>query len=390
MIDGDDRHEDTGEGDLREADDAQEHDRGDESSADEGSHEEAAPAEAETVDETEGDSPVENPASEDASIEESPAADTSTAEAPAEEQPAMALEGGSDEGGTLEDAAEEAHDEGHELAAAPAEPEVPAEPEHTPEPEPTLEAEAPIEQEEPIEPETFAETESFEGSALDEIEEEPVFDDDELGLVSDDDALPWLESSDYDDIESVDAWRITGFVVMGLVFLALLVGGFWYFTNRDNDGQPIADGSVIEAPEGPYKERPEDPGGKTFEGTGDMAPAVGEGEKREGRLAEKSATPEPVAKPVEKPAETPKAPVANDNRIAVQVGAYRDTSTAEAGWRAINRQTDALAGVEYRIVKGEADIGTVYRLQALPGDMAAARRLSEALKADGVASQIKQ
>ena len=212
--------------------------------------------------------------------------------------------------------------------------------------------------------------------------------------MSDDDALPWLESSDYEEIESVDAWRITGFVVLGLVVLALLVGGIWYFTSRSGEGMPIADGSTIEAPDGPYKERPEEPGGKTFEGTGDMAPAVGEGETREGRLAEGSATPEPVAKateePAAKPAPTPTASSAQDNRIAVQVGAYRDEATAEAGWRKLSRQTDALSGVKYRIVKGEADIGTVYRLQALPGDMAAARRLRDALEADGVASQIKQ
>ena len=83
-------------------------------------------------------------------------------------------------------------------------------------------------------------------------------------------------------------------------------------------------------------------------------------------------------------------PAASDNRIAVQVGAYRDQATARAGWAALRRQTDALSGVEYRIVRGEADIGTVYRLQALPGDMAAARRLRDALQADGVASQIKR
>ena len=281
---------------------------------------------------------------------------------PAEEQPAMELEGGSDEGGTVAEASEDST--------------------------------ASDELETTGEPESLDEDGEFDGAALDEDDDEHAFEGEDLGLVSDDDALPWLESSDYEEIESVDAWRITGFVVLGLVVLALLVGGVWYFTSRTGEGTPIADGSTIEAPEGPYKERPEDPGGKTFEGTGDMAPAVGEGETREGRLAKSSATPEPVAKPPEaaapQPAPAPSASSAQDNRIAVQVGAYRDEATAENGWRQLSRQTDALSGVKYRIVKGEADIGTVYRLQALPGDMAAARRLSDALKADGVASQIKQ
>lgn len=329
-----------------------------------------------------------------------------------EEQPAVAMEADSDEGGTLdpqEDApapAESPAEEPHKAEAASEsepEPEPQPEAESAPEPEPESEPEAlsepgpapePQEPEASAEPQAFADAEGFDGAALDEAEEEPAYDEDDLGLVSDDDALPWLESSDYDDIESVDAWRITGFVVMGLVVLALLVGGFWYYTNRSSDGTPVADGSIIAAPDGPYKERPENPGGKTFERTGDMAPAVAEGETREGRLAEARETPAPAANAPEKAAEetkpTPNVSSASDNRIAVQVGAYRDTATAEAGWRALNRQTDALSGVKYRIVKGEADIGTVYRLQALPGDMAAARALRDALQADGIASQIKQ
>ena len=172
---------------------------------------------------------------------------------PAEEQPAMDLEGGSDEGGTVAEASEDST--------------------------------ASDELETSGEPESLDEDGEFDGAALDEDDHEHAFEGEDLGLVSDDDALPWLESSDYEEIESVDAWRITGFVVLGLVVLALLVGGVWYFTSRTGEGTPIADGSTIEAPEGPYKERPEDPGGKTFEGTGDMAPAVGEGETREGRLA---------------------------------------------------------------------------------------------------------
>ncbi|GAB5348085.1 SPOR domain-containing protein [Alteriqipengyuania sp. 357] len=278
-----------------------------------------------------------------------------------EKKPAMTLESGSDEGGTF------AHDA--EIAG-------------------TVENDGDGVKREPArDPEAFADID----------EEDPVLDDEnDLGLVSDDDALPWLESSDYEEIESVDAWRVTGFVVLGLVAFALLVGSIWYVVSRNDPGAPQADGSVIEAPEGPYKERPEDPGGKTFEGTGDMAPAVGEGETREGRLAERTATPEPVAEDQAKQDSTdksepePSTPAARDNRIAVQVGAYRDKATAEAGWRQLQRQTDALSGVQYRIVKGEADIGTVYRLQALPGNMAAARRLRSALEDDGVASQIKQ
>jgi hypothetical protein len=308
------------------------------------------------------------PADDDGSSSESASGDEAAIaeEAPREdraaaEQPAMQLADGSDEGGTVSEAREPLAEQSKADDGV----------------------------------ENASEDAAIDGAVIEDgadSEDEPGFEGNDLGLVSDDDALPWLESSDYEEIESVDAWRVTGFVVLGLVLLALLVGGIWYFTDRTGDNAPQADGSVIAAPEGPYKERPENPGGKTFEGTGDMAPAVGEGESREGRLAEKSATPAPVAEPspTKEPEVEPSVPATSDNRIAVQVGAYRDQATARAGWAAIRRQTDALSGVEYRIVKGEADIGTVYRLQALPGDMTAARRLRDALQADGVASQIKR
>ena len=153
----------------------------------------------------------------------------------------------------------------------------------------------------------------------------------------------------------------------------------------------MADGSVIEAPPGPYKTRPENPDGKRFEGTGNIAPAVGEGQTREGRLAQDTAAP-PVA--VEQPgdeedegkaeADAPRAgPV-------VQVAAYSSRADAQAGWQALMRQTEALAGVGHRIVEGQADIGTVYRLQATPGSLAAANALCTRLKADGLACQVKR
>ena len=235
-------------------------------------------------------------------------------------------------------------------------------------------------------------------------------DDDRLNLDGDDEALPWLESSDYAEEEGVDTGRLVGFVLLGLLALGLLVGGIWFLTNRGPDPELVADGSTIEAPEGDYKRRPDDAGGREFPGTGDVAPAVGEGQTREGRLAEGSTSGEGegAARPsVDAPSAGDTGSSANasgssDNSGSagtassgsasgpgVQVGAYSTRSAAEAGWQQLGRQTDALSGVRYRIVEGTADIGTVFRLQATPGDMAAANRLCTALKADGVACQVK-
>ena len=55
----------------------------------------------------------------------------------------------------------------------------------------------------------------------------------------------------------------------------------------------VADGGVIEAPAQPYKEKPTDPGGKTFQGTGDTSFAVSEGETRTARLGDTAEAPRP-------------------------------------------------------------------------------------------------
>lgn len=215
----------------------------------------------------------------------------------------------------------------------------------------------------------------------------------ELAL-SGDDSLPWLESDEYDPDEgAVDTARIVGFAAILLVLLATAIGGIWWYSNHASGAQIVADGSTIEAPPGPYKVRPEDAGGKTFAGTGNIAPKVGEGIMREGQLAETN-IPEvrPDAGTVPRPViatrssdETPAQP----DGVGVQVGAYGSRGMAEAGWVTLQRQTTALNGLRYRVVKGQADIGTVYRLQAVAPDLAAARALCNALKADGLACQVK-
>ncbi|MEM9501308.1 MAG: SPOR domain-containing protein [Pseudomonadota bacterium] len=212
----------------------------------------------------------------------------------------------------------------------------------------------------------------------------------ELDL-SQDDSLPWLESDEEDEAAGgVDTGQIIGFVAILLALLAGVVGGVWYFSNRSGDATLVADGSTIEAPEGPYKEKPEDPGGKEFAGTGNVAPAVGEGETREGMMADSAdAGSSSAASSLSAGTEAAASGSASSSGVGVQVGAYGSRARAEQGWTTLTRSSDALSGVRYRIMKGEADIGTVYRLQAVASDRAAADRLCSALKADGLACQVK-
>lgn len=220
----------------------------------------------------------------------------------------------------------------------------------------------------------------------------------ELSLTADDEPLPWLESDDYEDEnESSGIGRLLLTFLVGLAAIGAVLYGLWYLSNRP-DPELVADGSTIAAPDGPLKERPDDPGGKTFEGTGDVAPGVGEGETREGRLAsdrpaaageqpstEATTAPRPsVDAAGSRAAEVPAA-----SGVGVQVGAYSSREAAENGWSVLNRQTDALQGVRYRIMEGKIESGTVYRLQAVPGDTAAANALCRRLKSQGIPCQLK-
>ena len=144
------------------------------------------------------------------------------------------------------------------------------------------------------------------------------------------------------------------------------------------------------------KTRPDDAGGKEFAGTGDVAPVVGDGQTTEGRMDTDGANGSnaDIARPSIDAATTGAGAGGSDSAasaggVGVQVAAFSTRESAVEGWNRLTRQTDALSGFKYRIEQGQADIGTVFRLQAVAGDRAAADQLCRALKADGIACQVK-
>lgn len=215
---------------------------------------------------------------------------------------------------------------------------------------------------------------------------------DRLAL-GDEERLPWLEGADdLDDDESDGgSGRLIGFAVMGFLVLAALIGGIWYATHHSS-GPANADGSLIEASREPYKVAPTDPGGKTFAGTGDSSFKVSEGEKPVANLAN-GASPAPTAAASSAPkpgsASAPGSAAASGG-VGVQVGAFSSNTAAEAGWQKLVGNHEALKGLSHRVVEGKADIGTVYRLQAVAGDFAAANALCQKLQAGGLKCQVKR
>jgi hypothetical protein len=217
--------------------------------------------------------------------------------------------------------------------------------------------------------------------------------------------LPWLESVDDVEADEEDSGngRLIGFAVMGLIVLSALIGGIWYATNRGT-GPSDADGSLIEASKEPYKVAPSDPGGKTFAGTGDSSFKVSEGEKPLANLAD-TTVPAPAAIPSAKPAAPaagnapggaaasgikPATSASGTGGFGVQIGAFSSNASAEAAWNKLSGNHEALKGLQHRVIEGKADIGTVYRLQAVAGDVTAANALCQRLQAGGLKCQVKR
>lgn len=245
---------------------------------------------------------------------------------------------------------------------------------------------------------------------IDDAAADTAIENEELSLVEDDGPLPWLDSDYEDEEEGVDTGRLVGLALLGALLLALILGTVYFFSHRGPDPELIADGSTIEAPDGPMKERPENAGGKEFAGTGQVAPAVGDGQTTEGRLADGSNSGDGSGNGSDAEGVKPSVDTAttantgntnsgsaNGNAgtatssggVGVQVGAYSTRESAVEGWNRLTRQTDALKGFKYRVEQGQADIGTVFRLQAVAGDKSSGDRLCSALKADGIACQVK-
>lgn len=208
-----------------------------------------------------------------------------------------------------------------------------------------------------------------------------------LALEDEDDRLPWLESDDdeYYEDGSSDGKRMWTFVIAGLIALGAIVGGIFWATRQSPDPALVADGSTIAAPEGPYKEAPKDPGGRKMDGTGDSTFAVSDGQTRPAQLGGASAP----ASPAVDLGKAGGAAAPATGGVGVQVGAFSSQAKAEAEWARLKGQHSMLSGVSHRVVAGQADIGTVYRLQAVAGNAAAANTLCSQLKAAGEKCQVK-
>lgn len=202
--------------------------------------------------------------------------------------------------------------------------------------------------------------------------------------------LPWLESDDEDEDLAIDTGRIVTFAVASVLAIAIAGAALWWTLGRPAEQRLVADGSTIEAPDEPYRKRPDNPGGMQVAGTGDTSFAVAEGRQVDARLAP-SEPPAPsidIAQEAVEDDEEPAPPAPSG--IGVQVGAYSTHAQAQAGWSTLVSRMEPLQGRSHRVVEGRTDSGRVFRLQAVAGDLADANALCGAIKAAGGDCQVKR
>ncbi|MGB3795547.1 MAG: SPOR domain-containing protein, partial [Alteraurantiacibacter sp.] len=190
--------------------------------------------------------------------------------------------------------------------------------------------------------------------------EEPYEAEEQLALADEDDSLPWLEDDgEYEEEGGFDA-RLIWFALIGLLVIGAVLLAAWWLLRDRADPELIADGTVLEAPDGPYKERPESPGGRQVEGTGDTAYQVAEGQARRGRLSESAGEARQSRSDVaQSESDTAEDDVKEDTypagTVFVQIGAYTSRSDASEAWVNARGRYSVLSGLSNRIVEAQVN-----------------------------------
>ena len=104
----------------------------------------------------------------------------------------------------------------------------------------------------------------------------------DIRSADDADALPWLEAvEDEDEPPAVSARKMLAALVLVLVGVAIVAGTLFWLGRQDKGSGPP---QLIKAEAGPYKVRPDDPGGLDVAGDSGTAYATGAGEDSDAQL----------------------------------------------------------------------------------------------------------
>ena len=208
--------------------------------------------------------------------------------------------------------------------------------------------------------------------------------------------LPWLEAVDDEDgPPGVSARKMLAALAVVLL-AALIVAGTFYWLGRQTGGAGGAP-ELIRAETGPYKVRPENPGGLDVAGESETAFQTSAGADPDAQLDLDAMPEEPVARPAPTPEPKPAAPSeparaepaaapppeapAGGKGSVIQLGAFANRAQAERAWTSLAARFPSVAGMNKLIVPFSGGI----RLRAAAASPEEARETCQALKVAGEA-----
>jgi hypothetical protein len=228
--------------------------------------------------------------------------------------------------------------------------------------------------------------------------------------VAEEDRLPWLESADDDFKDGPSGFRVIALVVIAL---ALIGAAIWAFTHFSARTGTEGSGEMIEAADGDYKVKPDQPGGMKVEGEGDTVFRTSEGAGQAGSIDTRAVPEAPVAGKAAKPAaksapgtaqvvtrvpessgrltaqppsvDLPKAVAGGGGGSVVQLGSFPSEGAANSAWSMLSKRFAYVGALGKSVEKAEVAGNTVYRLRVNAGSAGNANSICGRLKVAGEA-----
>ena len=207
-----------------------------------------------------------------------------------------------------------------------------------------------------------------------------------------DEQLPWLQPvEDENEPRGLSARKMLAALLV-VIFGALIVAATFFWIGRQNasvGGPP----ELIQAPPGPYKVKPQSPGGLDISSESETAFETSAGEDKNSQLdtsklpkapaakppEEKASAAQPeTAKPPEAAAEAPPRPTGGTGSV-IQLGAFANKAQAERAWTALSARFESIAAMNKMIVPFPGGM----RLRAGAASAADAKQACDTLRAAG-------
>jgi hypothetical protein len=185
-----------------------------------------------------------------------------------------------------------------------------------------------------------------------------------LGGMSDIETPPWLApvpGQEEEGDSGPSAARLILGVLLGIILIGGLVGGFFWFMNREEGSTGV---QLIKAEPGPYKVRAPEPGGMEIEGKGDTAFAASEGADPVGKIDVSAVPEQPVTEGGGGVAKAPGAVA------TIQLGAFSSEAAASKAWTALSKRFTYIAPLSHTVIAATSGEKTLYRLRATGPDAA--------------------